>query len=110
MYIKVNNKKLEIKDCVQFKDRFKSLKFILEPLDYGIRISKTKLISTYFFCQRVDICVTDKEDNIIGLFENIKSEKKKIMFKAYHIYYLPVGTIKYLEGQKQLIPIEKKKK
>lgn len=109
MYIKVNNKKLEIKDCTTFKDRFKSLKFYLEELDFGIRMPKKKRISTYFFCQNVDICVTDKNNNIIGLFENVKSEKRRIMFKAYYIYYLPLGTCKYLENEKQLIPIEKKK-
>ena len=107
MYIKVKNKKLEIYDCVTFIDRFKSLKFILEPIDYGIRLPKKKKISTYFFCQRVDICVTNKNDEIIGIFENVKSEKKKIMFKAYNIYYLPLGTCKYLEKEKYLIPKEK---
>ena len=107
MYIKVNNKKIEIKDCIKFIDRFKSLKFVLPTIDYGIRISKKKKISTYFFCQNVDICVTNKNNEIIGLFENVKSEEKKIMFKAYHIYYLPLGTIKYLEDEKYLIPKEK---
>lgn len=108
MYIKVNNKKIEIKDCVKFIDKFKSLKFVLEKIDYGIRITKKKRISTYFFFQPVDICVTDKNNNIIGIFENIPSERKTFMFKAYYIYYLPLGTVKYLEKQKQLIPIEKK--
>ena len=107
MYIKVNNKKIEIIDCTSFKQRFKSLKFVLEPIDYGIRLSKKKFISTYFFCQRVDICVTDKDNKIIGLFENVKSEKKKIMFKSYNIYYLPLGTVKHLEKEKELIPKKK---
>ncbi|MBQ9019465.1 MAG: hypothetical protein IJ097_04075 [Bacilli bacterium] len=108
MYIKVNNKTIKIKDCIKFKDRFKSLKFVLEKIDYGIRIPKTKLISTYFFCQKVDICVTDKNNNIIALFDNVNSEKKKFMFKAYYVYYLPVNTIKYLENKNQLIPTKKK--
>ena len=104
MYIKVNNKKIEIIEYNKFIDRFKSLKFILEPIDYGIKISNKKTISTYFFCQRVDICVTNKDNEIIGIFENVKSEKRKIMFKAYNIYYLPLGTCKYLEKEKNLIP------
>ena len=107
MYIKINNKKLEIKDCTKFKDRFRSLKFVLNKIDYGIRIPKKKLISTYFFCQRVDICVTNKSHKIIGIFENVKSEKKKIMFNSYYIYYLPLGTCKYLENEEFLIPKEK---
>ena len=107
MYIKVNNKKIEIKDCIKFKDRFKSLKFVLEKIDYGIRMPKKRFISTYFFCQRVDICVTNKDNEIIGIFENVKSEKKKIMLKSYYIYYLPLGTCKYLEKEKYLIPKQK---
>lgn len=107
MYIKIKNKKLEIYDCITFKERFKSLKFVLEPIDYGIRISKKKTISTYFFCQKVDICVTDKDNKIIGIFENVQSENRKIMFKAYHIYYLPIGTCKYLENQEYLKPLKK---
>lgn len=107
MYIKIKNKKIEIKDCIKFTDRFRSLKFVLNKIDFGIRISKKKLISTYFFCQKVDICVTDKNNKIIGIFEDVKSEKRKIMFKAHHIYYLPLGTCKYLENEEYLIPKEK---
>ena len=108
MYIKVNNKKIEIKDCIKFKDKIRSLRFIVDPINYGIRINKKKLINTYFFFQEVDICVTDKDNNIIGLFENVLSERKHLMTKAYYIYYLPLGTVKYLENKEKLIPIEKK--
>ena len=107
MYIKIKNKKLEIYDCLTFSERFKSLKFVLDKIDYGIRIPKKKLISTYFFCQKVDICVTDKNNKIIGIFEDVKTEKRKYMRKSYYIYYLPLGTCKYLEDEEYLIPKEK---
>lgn len=96
MYLKIKNKKIPIKDYNNFKDRLKSLRMILEPIDYGIKITNAKIASTYFFCQRVDICFTDKNDIIIKLYENVKTEKRKINLKAHNIYYLPLNTCKYL--------------
>lgn len=109
MYLKVNKKKIEIKEYTKFIDRFKSLKFILEKIDYGIKIPNKKKASTYFFCQRVDICFTDKEDKIIYLAENVKSEKRIIKLKSKNIYYLPLNTSKYLEIGKILELNDKKK-
>ncbi len=97
MYIKVNNKNIDIIECTSFKERFKSLKFILDPITYGIKIPNKRLVSTYFFCQKVDILVTDKDNKIIYLSENTKSEKKKLLPKKYNIYYLPLNTVKHLK-------------
>ena len=107
MYIKVHNKKIDIKCCTSFIDRFKSLKFILEKLDYGIMIPKKKFINTYFFCQRVDVCVTDKDNKIVILYENYNSEKHKFKWKFYNIYYLPLDTVKYLKVGDEFYPKEK---
>lgn len=96
MYLKIKSKKITIYEYNNIKDRLKTLRFVLNPIDYGIKISKAKIASTYFFCQRVDICFTDKDNTIIALYENIKSEKRKINLKAHNIYYLPLNTCKYL--------------
>jgi len=92
MYIKNNNKKINIIEYIDFKDRFKSFKFYLKPIDFGIKISKKRYANTYFFCQRVDICFTDQNNKIIYLYKNVKSEKLIIKLHRYNIYYLPVGT------------------
>lgn len=97
MYLKINNKKIEIKEYKKFIDRFKSLKFVLERINYGIKIPNKKKASTYFFCQRVDICFTNKDEIIIALFENVKTEKRIFKFKAKNIYYLPLETCKFLK-------------
>ncbi len=94
MYIKVKNKEIEIQEKNTWMEKFKSLKFVLEPIDYGIKISKTRWINTYFFCQRVDICVTDKDNRVQKVYENVKSEKRIFLWKKYNIYYLPLNTIK----------------
>lgn len=100
MYLRVNNKKLEIKDLVTFKDKIKTLRFNLYTIDYGIR-KKTKLATTYFYCQNVDIIITNKEDVIIGIYEKVKPEKRIFKFKAKYVYYLPLNTAKYLsKGEK----------
>ena len=97
MYLKIKNKKIEIIECTSRIERFKSLKFVLEKIDYGIKISNKKIVNTYFFCQRVDICITDKDNKIIALYENLKSEKLLIKWNSYNIYYLPLNTVKYLK-------------
>ena len=61
MYIIVKDKVIEIIPCRTFIQQVKSLNFIIEPIDYGILIPKKRFINTYMFCQKVDICVTDKE-------------------------------------------------
>ena len=96
MYIKLKNKKLKVLEYTKFKDRFKSLKFYLDKLDFGIKMPNKKVANTYFFCQRVDICFTDKDDNILYLCDNIKSEKYLIRFKAKNVYFFPIGTNEYL--------------
>ncbi len=96
MYLKVKNKKIKIVNLNKYNEKIKSFKFHLKTIDYGIK-TKRKFYNTYFFCQRVDICATDKDDKIIKLYENIRSEKFKFILRAKYIYYLPLDTVKYLK-------------
>ena len=101
MYLKLKNKKLKINEYTKFKERFKSFKFYLKEMNFGIKLPNKKLANTYFFCQRVDICFTDKDDIIIKLLDNVRSEKLHLKLKAKNVYFLPVGTNKNLQlGQK----------
>ena len=103
MYLKIKHKKIEIKEYTKFFDRRKTFKFYLEPIDFGIKLPHKKYWTTYFFCQRVDICITNKENKIIKLYENVKSEKRKLIWKSYNIYYLPLGTCKNLKLNDKLV-------
>mgnify|MGYP004540898145 FL=1 len=107
MYLRVKNKKIEIKEYKKFSDRFKSLKFYLKNLDFGIKLPNKKLANTTFFCQRVDICFTDNEDKILYLYENVKTEKRIFKRKSKNIYYLPLNTCKYLKKGEKLKITEK---
>ena len=98
MYLQVKRKKIKIIELTKFWDRFKGLKFVLEPLDYGIKFPKKKFVTTNFLCQRIDIVLTDKEDNILYMYQNIKSEKYILpKRKVYNAYFLPKNTVKDLK-------------
>ncbi len=98
MYLQVKRKKIKIIELTKFWDRFKGLKFVLEPLDYGIKFPKKKFVTTNFLCQRIDIVLTDKEDNILYMYQNIKSEKYILpKRKVYNVYFLPKNTVKDLK-------------
>lgn len=91
MELKINNKSIEIINISSVFDKFKGLKFVLEPIEEIYRF-KSKYANTYFLCQKVDIIMTDKEQNILFIYKKVKSEKiilpKK---KVYYTYFLPVG-------------------
>ena len=100
MYLRIGNNKIEVRDYVKFSDKIKSFRFYLEPIDFGIRYKK-KIASTYLFCQKVDIIFTDKNNVILDLYHNVPTEKRLFDFKAYYIYYLPLGSCKnYDVGEK----------
>ena len=102
MYIKIKNKKIKLVEYTNFKERFKSLKFNFNKLDYGIKFPNKRVFNTIFFVQRVDICITDKDDTIIYLEENVKSERYFIHKRGgRNIYVLPLGSCAKLEINKK---------
>ena len=97
MYLKVRNKKIEIEEYLGFFKRFKSLKFVIEPINYGIVLPKRKLVNTYWFCQSVDCIVCDKNNIIIKIYEALPSEKFRFNLKSYYVYFLPLNSAHYLK-------------
>ncbi len=103
MYLKVKNKKIEIQTLNTFWERFRSLKFVFEPLDYGICFIKKRFKNTYFFCQKVDVVLTDQNHTILYLYQGLNTEK--ILFpkkNVYYTYFLPLNTVKFLKLGEQL--------
>lgn len=115
MYLQVKRKKIKLIELTGFWNRFKGLKFVLEPIKYGVKFPKKRFVTTNFLCQKIDIVLTDKEDNILYMYENMKTEKyifpKK---KVYNVYFLPLNTVKELKPNTKLKVIltanEKQKK
>lgn len=112
MYLQVKRKKIKIIELKGFWNRFKGLKFVLEPIDYGVKFTKKKFVTTNFLCQKIDIVLTDKEDNILYMYEKMNTEK--YIFpkrKVYNVYFLPLNTVKGLKLNTKLkiIKTEKEK-
>lgn len=103
MYLKINNKKkYEVFELTEFLERFKALKFDLEKLDYVLKFPNRKIVTTVFLCQKVDIIMTDKDDKILYLYSDVKSEKYFFpKFKVKNVYFLPLECAKeYRIGEK----------
>lgn len=93
MYIKIKNKKIDLIEANTFWERFKGLKFVLGPLKYGIRFPNKKSSNTYFLFERVDVILTDKDEKILYILENVGTEKHIWRKKnVYNTYFLPVGV------------------
>lgn len=108
MYLKIKNRKIKIIKLDSFWKRFKGLKFVLEPIDYGVMFPKKKTITTDFLCQRVDIILTDKNNKILYMYNDFPSEKRIWpKRKVYNIYFLPVGTVKNFKVN-EVLPIKNK--
>ena len=98
MYIIVNKKKIKVKEVHGFKERYKSLKFYFKPLDFALKFSNVRFFNTYFFVQNVDICLTNKNNIIVKLYENVPTERFFLPKKnGRNLYFLPLGTCKNLE-------------
>lgn len=93
MYLKIKKKKYEVVELNKFWERFKGLKFVLDPINFIVRFPKKRFITTNFLCQRIDIVLTDKDDNILYIYENFASEKYILpKFKVYNVYFFPLNT------------------
>lgn len=102
-YIVLDKEKIEIKTLTKFKDRLKSFRFYLKDINYGLCFPKKKMLNTYFFCQRVDIIVTDKENNILAVYHDLKTEKFiRPRLKAYYIYVLKKDKALNLKEKEKL--------
>lgn len=90
MYIKIKNRKIPIEIKTTLKEKIKSFRFKLTKIDYGLCFPKKRRINTYFYCQNVDIIMTDKKQKIIKMFPNQRSEKYiRGNKKVYYTYVLP---------------------
>lgn len=91
MKIKIYNKHI---------DNFKGLMF-KRNFDYGIRL-RCNGIHTFFMFENIDVVLTDKENNIINVFYNLRPNRIILPKKnVYYTYEFPTGYIKNIkEGTK----------
>lgn len=109
MNIKVNKKKWNVVEITNFFDKFKGIKFILNPIQDVYRF-QSHYANTYFLFQRVDIVMTDAKNKILYLYPNCKTEK--FIFpkrKVRYVHFFPVNSCQSLEIGQSLNVIEDKK-
>ncbi len=103
MYIKVKNRKVKLMEANTFWERLRGLKFVLGPLEYGVRFPKKKRANTNFLFERVDVILTDKDEKIIHMIEKLGTEKKvRRRRHVENIYFVPIGTVKDLKVDDKL--------
>ena len=110
MYLKINKVKIPIEIKTTFKDKLKSFRLHLTDIDSGLCFPKKRRINTYFYYQRVDLIMTDKNNKILSIFSNVPTERRyKGKKGTYFLYVLPVGVTDFYEiGDTLDITIEKK--
>ena len=89
---KYNN--IIIKEAKSFKERLIGLMF-KKNIKEGLLFDNCKSIHTFFMKEEIDILCTDKKDNIIKTFKNVKPNKIIIAPKGtIRINKLPKKTLK----------------
>ena len=87
-------KDLNIKEAKSFRDRLLGLMF-KKNINYGLLFNNCRSIHTFFMKEEIDIVATDKDDNIIKEYKNVKPWKILIAPKGTKkIYELPKKTLK----------------
>ena len=89
------NKEIEIKLCKSFKSKLCGLMF-KKGFKYGICLKKCNSIHTFFMKENIDIIMTDKNNKIIYIKNNLS--KNKMIWpkrKVYYTYELPANYNTY---------------
>lgn len=96
MKINLKNTVCECFLCFSVSDRFKLFKFKLDTIKKGLCIPHKRKSSTYFFCQRVDVFLTDDEFKIVKIMRNVKSEKFILGNKmVYYTFFFPTNVFNH---------------
>ena len=93
MKVLIDKKKYSLVDCISFSERFKGLMFV-KNFDYCMRFGKCNSIHTFFMSTNIDVVMTDKDDNVLYVFKNVKPWRVILPKKnVCNVYVLPSGSI-----------------
>ena len=93
MHVLIGRKKYDLVNCVSFYSRFRGLMFT-NQFDYCMKFEKCNSIHTFFMCTSIDVVMTDKDDNVLFVFKDVKPWRVILPKKGvYNVYELPGGSI-----------------
>ncbi len=94
MHVIIDKKKYNLIECITFTERFKGLMFTKE-FNYCMRFKKCNSIHTFFMSTKIDVIMTDKDNNVLYTYKNLSPWKIILPKKGvYSVYELPHNSIK----------------
>ena len=97
MKIIIDNKEVPLKEANSFFKKLKGFMFT-KNIDHALVFKNCNGIHTFFMLNKIDVILTDKDNNILYLFPNLK--KWRILLpkkKVYYTYELPINSINTLK-------------
>jgi hypothetical protein len=93
MNVIIGDKKFQLVDCISFFSRFKGLMFT-RNIDHCMRFSRCNSIHTFFMFECIDVVMTDKDNNVLYIFKNVKPFRVILPRRGvYNVYELPCNSI-----------------
>jgi len=100
MYIIKNNIKLKVKICNNVFNRFLGFMF-RKNINYSLCFPMCNSIHTFFMFKPIDVIMTDKDYNILYIFNSIKPNKIILPKKnVYYTFELPINKFKFNINEK----------
>lgn len=96
MILHLNHKDIEVKNCIKFKDRFIGLMFKKNITPYYFPHCNS--IHTFFMKANIDVIMTDKNNKVIAIYNDVSKNKIIINKKAYNTLELPSSKYKIKLG------------
>lgn len=100
MYIIKDNIKLKIKVCNNILNRFLGFMF-KKNITYGLCFPKCNAIHTFFMLKTIDVVMTDKNYNILYIFNNLNPNKIILPKKnVYYTFEIPTNKFNFKINEK----------
>ena len=94
MYIKINNKKMELKYANTYFKRLKGF-MMKKNINYCICFPKCNSIHTFFMKENIDVVMTDKNNKILYIYKDLKKNKVITHKEVYNIYEFPRNSTSF---------------
>lgn len=102
MYIIINKKKYKINTMNTFYKRLKGLMFKKEPIKEIYLFPRCSSIHTYFMKQNIDICILNRNYEVVYIKENLK-KNRIVIKKGYYTLEMPLKTAKDIKVGSKII-------